>query len=104
LNELRLRLKQSGKKKETAKVAALQSYLREDKSRKSWPMIGLVQAIFLRSLSVGFEMMEASIDVSGPDAGEGKDLSLTDRLSRSQIPRRGGSHAPESQAWEPAPL
>jgi len=82
LNELRLRLKQSGKKKETAKVAALQSYLREDKSRKSWPMIGLVQAIFLRNLSVGFEMMEASIDVSGPDAGEGKDLSLTDRLKK----------------------
>ncbi|MDO9131337.1 MAG: hypothetical protein Q7U34_15885 [Anaerolineales bacterium] len=42
LNDLRLRLKQSGKKKETAKVAALQSYLREDKSRSSWPMIGLV--------------------------------------------------------------
>jgi len=82
LNDLRLRLKQAGKKKETAKVAALQSYLREDKSRKSWPMIGLVQAIFQRSLRVGFEMMEASIDVSEPDAGEGKDLSLIDRLKK----------------------
>ncbi len=82
LNDLRLRLKQSGKKKETAKVAALQSYLREDKSRKSWPMVGLVQAIYQRSLRVGFEMMEASIDVSGLDADEGKDLSLIDRLKK----------------------
>lgn len=79
LNDLRLRLKQSGKKKETAKVAALQSYLREDKSRSSWPMIGLVQAIFLRSLRVGFEIIEASIDVIGPDAREGEDTSMTDK-------------------------
>ncbi|MDP3186342.1 MAG: hypothetical protein Q8M58_13830 [Anaerolineales bacterium] len=79
LNDLRLRLKQSGKKKETAKVAALQSYLREDKSRSSWPMIGLVQAIFLRSLRAGFEMIEASRDVIGPDAREGEDTSMTDK-------------------------
>ncbi|MDI6769863.1 MAG: hypothetical protein QMD04_09320 [Anaerolineales bacterium] len=82
LNDLRLRLKQSGKKKETAKVAALLSFLRKDEDRSIWPMIGLVQAIFQRSLRVGFEMIEASIDVSEPDAGEGKDTSMTDKLKK----------------------
>ena len=79
LNDLRLRLKQSGKKNETAKVAALLSFLRKDKERSIWPMIGLVQAIYRRSLRVGFEMIEASIDVIGPDAREGEDTSMTDK-------------------------
>lgn len=63
LDSLRLRLKRSGKKEDAARVAALQSFLGSDKSRASWPMIGLVQAIFSRSLAAGFDMMEASIEV-----------------------------------------
>ncbi len=88
LNDLRLRLKQSGKKKETAKVAALQSYLREDKSRKSWPMIGLVQAIYQRSLRVGFELIEASIDMIEPDVLDGEDTSITDKLKKPGLVKK----------------
>jgi len=84
LNDLRLRLKRSGKKKETAKVAALQSYLREDKSRSSWPMIGLIQAIFQRSLKAGFEIIEASADIFEPETTEGNDIPLADQLKKTK--------------------
>jgi hypothetical protein len=76
LNDLRLRLKRSGDKGKTAQVATLQSFLREDKSRATWPMMGLVQAILRSSIAAGFEMIEASMEllpdgIGRPDVGGG---------------------------------
>jgi hypothetical protein len=85
LNDLRLRLKQSGNREETAKAAALQAFLSGDASSEIWPMTGLVQAIFYRSLAVGFELAEVSMEAMetvGP--GEGG-LSLFERLAQSSV-------------------
>jgi len=69
LDNLRLRLKRLGKKKDTAKVAALLSFLREDKKRASWPMFGLVQALVQRHLNLGFDLMDLAM-TAGPDFKE----------------------------------
>ena len=64
LNNLRLRLKRSGKKPdEIARVAAIQSFLSERQSRDMWPMIGLNLAIVERSLQTGFELFHLSAEV-----------------------------------------
>jgi hypothetical protein len=60
LDKLRRRLKTSGSKMEVARVAALQSFLTEEKSSEFWSMVGLVQALIQRSTTLGFEFMEAS--------------------------------------------
>lgn len=88
LNDLRLRPRRSGDKEKTAQVATLQSFMREDKSRATWPMIGLVQAIFHSSLMAGFEMIEASMEVMGPDGVESTDASLIDRLMQSNLAQK----------------
>jgi hypothetical protein len=64
LNKLRLRLKRVGKQAEAAKAAALQSFLSEHKARELWPALGLPQAIVLRSVGAGFELMDASLEVA----------------------------------------
>jgi hypothetical protein len=64
LNKLRLRLKRVGKQAEAAKAAALQSFLSERKARELWPALGLPQAIVLRSVGAGFELMDASLEVA----------------------------------------
>jgi len=82
LDNLRLRLKRSGKKKETARVEALLSFLREDKKRGSWPIIGLVQAILRRHLGVGFDLMDVTMTAMGPDDMEDNDTLVTDKLKK----------------------
>jgi hypothetical protein len=91
LNTLRLRLKQSGDREEAARAATLQSFLSGDASSEIWPMIGLVQAIFHRSLTIGSELLEASMEAMetvGP--GEGG-LPLYERLAQSSLVQKAES-------------
>ena len=83
LDNLRLRLKRSGDKQETARIAVLQSFMREDKTRSTWPMIGLVQAIFFSSVAAGFEMLEASAELLEADGTERRDAAWVDRMMQS---------------------
>ena len=89
LNDLRLRLKRSGDTEKTAQVATLQSFLRADKSRATWPMIGLVQAILHSSIIAGFDMIEASMELL-PDGVESTDTTLIDRLMQSSLAEKAG--------------
>jgi hypothetical protein len=82
LNDLRVRLKRSGKRRDAARVAALQSFLDRQREPLVWSMNGLVQAIFHRSLSLGFELIEASVQALEPDEGE-PGTSWIDRLAHS---------------------
>lgn len=85
LNDLRLRLKGSGRRGEAAKAATLQSFLRENESNEFWPIIGLVQAIFQRSLVVGFELIEASMEATGPDSSDRWDISVLHKFAGSSF-------------------
>ena len=85
LNDLRLRMKGSGKREETARAAALQSFLSREEVQDSWAMIGLVQAIFHRSLTVGFEMHETSMDIIESDSDDEGDVSLAERLDQPNL-------------------
>lgn len=84
LNALRLRLRQSDRKEEAARVAALQSFLREDINRASWPLIGLVQAIFQKSLDAGFRLIDASSTMLGIDDWQQGKTGLLDRILHSE--------------------
>ena len=67
LNDLRLRLKQSGTVMEVARVAALQSFLREHNDLETWSVIGLVQAIVGRGLEAGLALFELSMEAEDPE-------------------------------------
>jgi len=88
LNDLRLRLKRSGEQEETAKAAALQSFLSGEASGEIWPMIGLVQAIFYRSIQVGFELMEASVEVMETEIPDKGGVSLFERVAQSRVAQK----------------
>jgi hypothetical protein len=88
LNDLRLRLKQSGEREEAAKAAALQSFLGGDTGEEIWPMIGLVQAIFYRSLTVGFELIEASMEAMETVGPDESDVSLFEKLAQSSLAQK----------------
>lgn len=90
LNDLRLRLKRSGKQEQAAQAAALQSFLRDNQDNETWSMIGLVQAIVQRSLAAGFELFEASIEVMETDRlDEGETpLTLSQKLAQSSLAQR----------------
>jgi len=88
LNDLRLRLKRSGKREEVAKAATLQSFLDGDTGHEIWPMIGLVQAIFTRSLSIGFELMETAREVTEATDSDESDVPLIKKLARSSATKK----------------
>ena len=88
LNDLRQRLKQSGKQEEAARAAILQAFLKMDNldnAGELWSMIGLVQAVVQRSLAVGFDMLEASREVWEPESPGGDDIPLEQKLSQTNI-------------------
>jgi hypothetical protein len=70
LNTLRLRLKTTGRQQDVPRVAALQLFLGDRKSKEMWPTLGLVQAIVQRSLEAGFELLEASSEVLNVTEGD----------------------------------
>ncbi len=88
LNDLRLRLKQSGDREETAKAAALQSFLSGDETEGIWPMVGLVQAIFYRSIQVGFELMKASTEIMEIVDPDKRGVSLSEKLAQSKVAQK----------------
>ncbi|MBN1976825.1 MAG: hypothetical protein JW918_05440 [Anaerolineae bacterium] len=91
LNSLRLRLKRSRKRKRVAQIAAVQSFLGMggDGNDEAWPMIGLVQAIVARSIAVGFEMVEASMEIKDQVGGEDRGLAgLPQRLAESPLVKK----------------
>ena len=88
LNDLRLRLKRSGEREEVAKAAALQSFLGGDTGSDIWPMMGLVQAIFARSLAIGFELMETAMEVAETTDPDESDVPLTEKLARSSVTQK----------------
>ena len=93
LNDLRLRLKQSGEREEAAKAAMLQSFLTSaspvepggNTGSEIWPMLGLVQAIFIRSLMIGFELMEAAKEVEETIGLDKSEAPLPEALAQSSI-------------------
>jgi hypothetical protein len=89
LNDLRMRLKRSGgEREEVARAAALQSFLGGDTGSEIWPMIGLVQAIFLRSLTIGFELMEVATEIAETTDSSESDVALTEKLARSSVGKK----------------
>ncbi len=61
LNALRFRLKKSRKsKKDVARAAVAISFLQDRQNKEVWPVIGIVDAVFRRSLEVGFAQLEIS--------------------------------------------
>jgi hypothetical protein len=88
LNDLRLRLKGSGEREEVAKAAALQLFLGEDTDSEVWSMIGLVQAIFLRSLTTGFELMEVAMEVKEITGHDEDDVPSTNKLTQSSVTQK----------------
>ncbi len=89
LNELRLRWKKEGKRAEAARAAGLQLVLGNRKSKGLWSTIGLVQAIVLRSLEAGFELIGATVDDEADEADEEGTLSdLYKRLGEPGISKK----------------
>ena len=88
LNDLRLRLKRAGEREEAAKAAGLQSFLSGEATKEIWPMIGLVQAIFYRSIQIGFELMEASMEVVETVGPEESGLSLFEKVVQSKVAQK----------------
>ena len=84
LNELRLRLKRTGEREEAAKAAVLQLLLGGDASQELWSLTGLVQAIFARSIYVGLELMQASMEVMGTEISNKDSVSLFERITRPE--------------------
>jgi len=88
LNDLRLRLKRAGEREEAAKAAGLQSFLSGEATKEIWPMAGLVQAIFLRSIQIGVELMEASMETVETVDPDESGLSLFERVTQSGVARK----------------
>lgn len=64
LEKLRLRLKESGPKADVPRVAALQLFLDSPETRELWPLVGLIYALVVRSLEIGFELMGVQMQVA----------------------------------------
>lgn len=85
LDKLRLRLRQSDSVKGVARVAVLQSFLSSEAESDIWASVGLVHAIFHRSISAGFELAEVSAEAFEAE-GSGRDpMSLAEKLGRSSV-------------------
>jgi len=73
VNALRLRLKRDRKRKDDVpRVAALQLMLEGNETEEFWYGAGLVQAIYQRSVRIGFELSSTMVELSG----EGKKLDI----------------------------
>jgi hypothetical protein len=90
LKALRARLKKEGKPEAAARAAAVQSFLTQEKSNSTWAMLGVVQAIFHRSMMIGFELFEASAEVLDTDDTEENSTSFLERLNQSTATQKIG--------------
>jgi len=91
LNTLRLRLKRSGKEEEVARVAALQSFLREGTiDAGMWSLFGLVQAIVSRSMAAGLALFSVSMELAetAPVGEDDTSLTFSQRLTQSPLVKK----------------
>jgi hypothetical protein len=88
LNDLRLRTKRAGHAQEAARAAVLHSFLTLGTDSSTWFMVGLVRAIFQRSLEAGFNLLEVSMEMMEPEESVGRIPSLLRRLRRSKPSRK----------------
>ncbi len=91
LDKLRLRLKHAGRREEAARAAVMQSFLSETADSQMWALIGLVQAIFHRSVFVGFDMIEASAEAWETEGWDEEPVTLVERLTQSGLARKAES-------------
>jgi hypothetical protein len=82
LKALRAHWKEEGKPEAAARAAAVQSFLVQDKSLSTWAMLGVVQAIFHRSMMIGFELFEATAETFDTSGSDEESTSLYERLSQ----------------------
>jgi hypothetical protein len=80
LDGVRLRLKRSGEHREAARVATVQWLLSMEGFRATWPMVGVLQAVFNRSLMAGFEINKVTLELM--ESGELKCLSPLQQMER----------------------
>jgi hypothetical protein len=92
LEELRARLKRQGKPLQVAQVALVQSFLQYPEDANALEPIGLVQALVMKSVTAGFEMGEASLEIlkslgeeSAEEQQRGGIRALAERLNRSGL-------------------
>ena len=68
LNRLRRRLRGSRRtRKKTAQVAGLMSFMMEDGTAEIWPQVGVVQAVFQRSILAAGELFDVVDDLDPED-------------------------------------
>jgi hypothetical protein len=91
LDKYRLRLKQAGRREEAARAAVMQSFLGETADSQMWALIGLVQAIFHRSVFVGFDMIEASAEAWEAEDWDEEPVTLVKRLTQSGLAQKAES-------------
>jgi hypothetical protein len=88
LDQLRLRLKGAGEAQAAARAAVLLSFLDPDAGSELWSMVGLVQAIFHRSVFIGFRMAESSLEtVEAVDSAEDP-VAMVERLAESRVGKK----------------
>ena len=83
LKALRARWRKEGKSEAVARSATVQSFLAQDKTNETWAMLGVVQAIFHRSMMIGFELFEATADVLDSSEAGADDALLLERVNQS---------------------
>jgi hypothetical protein len=59
-----------------------------DKAEEIWPQIGLVQAIFYRSIQVGFELLETTMQIQETAGPDERGVSLLEKLAQSRVARK----------------
>ncbi len=94
LNALRFRLKKLRKsKKDVARAAVAISFLQDRQNKEIWPVIGIVDAVFRRSLNVGFTLMKMSgeIEYSADDSDDTSPLSIREKLNQSNFAQKASS-------------
>jgi hypothetical protein len=90
LKALRARWNKEGKP-DVARVSTLQSFLVHEGSLSTWAMTGLVQALFHRSMMIGFELFEATADVLDSSEAGADDAVLLEHLNQSTAAQKIGA-------------
>jgi hypothetical protein len=88
LKALRARWKIEGKPEPAGRAAAVQSFLVQDESLSTWAMLGVVQAIFHRSMMIGFELFEATAETFDANGADEEGTSFYERLNQSSATQK----------------
>jgi len=91
LEQLRVRLKEANDREGAAQAALLLSFLGWDVGSEMWTMVGLVQAIFERSVYIGFEMAEAGLAAAEAGDLDEDPVTLLNKLTKSRVAQKAES-------------